>query len=152
MQETFTCLWRLITPPVTYLQAPHVLCPQKMSGKSLEQDIIQCFGPPCVCISNNGPTFTSHMMKQYLKKYGIEHHPAPPYARQANGLVERASATLVNTLKEISLTTWDLSTCPVYCWQSTLWSGAPLDTFHFFSFTLLLAQSPKGTSDWCNNL
>ncbi|XP_064481253.1 uncharacterized protein LOC135394440 [Ornithodoros turicata] len=48
--------------------------------------------------------------EQFFNKYGIQHRLSPPYTPQANGLVERANATLVTMLKKLSYSNpkaWD---------------------------------------------
>lgn len=67
-----------------------------MEGDTTATNLIQVlentfdwFGPPETVVTDNGPPFTSHQMKQFYEKYGIKHVTTPPYHPAGNGLAER---------------------------------------------------------------
>jgi len=46
---------------------------------TVENDIINQYGPPLTYISDNGSSFTSAKFQKFLEKYGIERLLSPPY-------------------------------------------------------------------------
>ena len=51
-------------------------------------------GYPNHIVTDSGVQFTSHEMKDYFAKRGIEHSTTTLYHPQANGLVERMNRTI----------------------------------------------------------
>ncbi|KAF0712350.1 Transposon Ty3-G Gag-Pol polyprotein, partial [Aphis craccivora] len=70
---------------------------------TVENDIINQYGPPLTYISDNGSSFTSAKFQQFLEKYGIEHLLSPPYPPHSNALIERSNATLIAVLSKYTL-------------------------------------------------
>lgn len=58
----------------------------------------QVHGTPRVIISDNGPGFHSHTMKDTMKMLGVTMHYTSPYHPQSNGTCERLNGTLINML------------------------------------------------------
>ena len=46
------------------------------------------YGIPDILISDNGPQFSSHEFRQFIKHYRIDHHTSSPYHPQSNGMAE----------------------------------------------------------------
>jgi len=70
---------------------------------TVENDIINQYGPPLTYISDNGSSFTSAKFQQFLEKYGIEHLLSQPYTPHSNGLIERSNATIIAVLSKYTL-------------------------------------------------
>ena len=54
------------------------------------QQIFSTHGLPEQIVSDNGPAFTSHKFKDYMKQCGIHHIRTSPYHPSSNGLAECA--------------------------------------------------------------
>ena len=65
------------------------------------QQIISTHGLPEQIVSDNGPAFTSHEFKDYMKQCGIHHIRTSPYHPSSNGLAERAVQTFKSSLKKL---------------------------------------------------
>lgn len=89
---------------------------KEITAKLTVQALHECFcryGIPESIKSDNGPQFTSDVLQEFCKEYGIELRKTTPYWPQANGEVERANRALKKRL-QISQETagadwkWDL--------------------------------------------
>jgi hypothetical protein len=67
----------------------------------LESNIFSRFGLPIEIISDNGPTFISGKLTQFLNKFGVKHFTSSTYYPQGNGQVESTNKNLVKILKKI---------------------------------------------------
>ena len=72
------------------------------------------FGTPKEFVTNNGPEFTSHYFKSFLRTWDFEHrtislhfHQSNGLVEQSNGLVEYAIRTAKCTLKKTKLANKD---------------------------------------------
>ena len=65
------------------------------------QQIFSTHGLPEQIVSDNGPAFTSHEFKDYMKQCGIHHIRTSPYHPSSNGLAERAVQTFKSSLKKL---------------------------------------------------
>ena len=63
------------------------------------ETIFSQFGYPEEIVSDNGPQFTSHEFKTFLKSCGIKHRLITPYWPAANATVERFNKTLGKAIK-----------------------------------------------------
>jgi transposase InsO family protein len=52
-------------------------------------------------ISDNGPTFISAKLTQFLSKFGVKHFTSSAYYPQGNGQAESTNKNLVKILKRI---------------------------------------------------
>ena len=52
------------------------------------KDIFACHGFPRLVVSDNGPQFVSHELREYLTAHHILHHRSAPYHPATNGLAE----------------------------------------------------------------
>ena len=57
-------------------------------------------GIPDVLISDNGPQFSSHEFRQFIKHYQIDHCTSNPYHPQSNGMAEKAVQTIKRLMKK----------------------------------------------------
>lgn len=64
--------------------------------------IFATHGLPDMIVTDNGPTFTSEVFKEFMVKNGIRHVCSAPYHPASNGLAERAVGTLKEGLKKMS--------------------------------------------------
>jgi hypothetical protein len=67
----------------------------------LESNIFSRFGLPIEIISDNGPTFISGKLTQFLNKFGVKHFTSSTYYPQGNGQVESTNKNMVKILKKI---------------------------------------------------
>jgi hypothetical protein len=67
----------------------------------LETNIFSRFGLPIEIIFDNGPTFISGNLTQFLNKFGVKHFTSSTYYPQGNGQVESTNKNLVKILKRI---------------------------------------------------
>jgi hypothetical protein len=65
------------------------------------EDIFTHFGVPCKIVTDQGTQFTSKLMKDLTKKYGIKHCKYYPYHPQDNGQVESTNKVLEAILTKI---------------------------------------------------
>ena len=65
------------------------------------------FGTPKELVTNNGPEFSSHYFKSFLKTWDFEHWTSSPHFHQSNGLVEHSIQTVKCTLKKAKLANED---------------------------------------------
>ena len=66
------------------------------------RSIFATHGLPDTVVSDNGPTFTSKVFKEFVEKNGIRHIRSAPYHPASNGLAERAVETLKDGLRKMS--------------------------------------------------
>jgi hypothetical protein len=76
--------------------------PQKNVMNTIDNDLTYMYGPTPHLHIRQSPWFMSKATQNLFAKYGIEHLPTP-YTAQANGLVERANATIISTLTKMAL-------------------------------------------------
>jgi hypothetical protein len=77
----------------------HLLDDQVISF--LENNIFSRFGLPLEIITDNGPTFISSKMTQFLAKLGVKHFTSSTYYPQGNGQVESTNKNLVRIFKRL---------------------------------------------------
>jgi transposase InsO family protein len=65
----------------------------------LYEDIFVLFGVPREIITNQGPQFASHLIKNIMQQFKIKHGMTTPYHPQENGQVE-----VTNKVLEVILT------------------------------------------------
>jgi transposase InsO family protein len=73
-------------------------------------DWITRYGAPLQITSDRGANFVSQVVALFCKLWNVEQHYSSAYHPQANGLVERFNATLVDMLRAFSLESgaiWD---------------------------------------------
>jgi transposase InsO family protein len=67
------------------------------------EDIFTFFGVPHEIVRDQGTQFTSKLMRELMKKYGIKYYKSSPYHPQDNGQVESKNkvleAMLTNTIQ-----------------------------------------------------
>ena len=63
------------------------------------REYISTWGLPVKVVTDNGPTFTSEMFANFLKKNGIKHIKTPPYHPASNGAAENAVKTFKTKFK-----------------------------------------------------
>jgi len=61
---------------------------EKYVVEFIYEDIITFFGVPCDIVTDQGTQFTSKMMKELTKMYGIKLHKSSPYHPQDNVQME----------------------------------------------------------------
>lgn len=61
-------------------------------------NIISHFGLPSTLVSDNGMPFKNKEVKQFLKKFHIQHHFSTPYYSQSKGQVEASNKTIEQIL------------------------------------------------------
>ena len=61
--------------------------------------LFSCHGIPSTLVSDNGPQYDSHEMKQFAESYGFCHLTSSPHYPQANGQAERAVRTVKGLLE-----------------------------------------------------
>ena len=62
---------------------------------------------PKELVTNNGPEFSSHYFKLFLRTWDFEHRTISQHFHQSNGLVERSIQTIKRTLKKAKLANED---------------------------------------------
>jgi transposase InsO family protein len=67
----------------------------------LETNIFSRFGIPLEIITDNGPTFISFKMTQFLAKLGVKHFTSSTYYPQGNGQVKSTNKNLVRIIKRL---------------------------------------------------
>ncbi|XP_036002862.1 uncharacterized protein K02A2.6-like [Fundulus heteroclitus] len=66
------------------------------------RSIFAIHGLPDTVVTDNGPTFTSEVFKEFMEKNGIRHVCSAPYHPASNGLAERAVETLKDGLRKMT--------------------------------------------------
>ena len=66
--------------------------------KALER-IISTYGIPNTVISDNGPPFQSHRIREFMEKYSINHQKITPRWPQSNGEVERFMTSITKIIR-----------------------------------------------------
>jgi transposase InsO family protein len=74
--------------PLKHAQDEHVI-------SFLESNIFSHFGLPIKIIFNNGPTFISGKLTQFLNKLGVNHFTSSTYYPQGNGQAESTNKNMV---------------------------------------------------------
>lgn len=77
----------------------------------LYEDIVWDFGCPDEILSDQGSSFMSEVMKEYLGKLKVKHLRATAYHPRTNGMVERLNGSLVSIVRkcaESNPQSWDL--------------------------------------------
>ncbi len=69
--------------------------------KLVTQFWIAPFGTPIFIQCDNGPLFTAHVTREFMKINDISQVFASPYHPQSNGLVERQNRTLISMLRVV---------------------------------------------------
>ena len=67
---------------------------EKSVVEFIYEEIFTRFGVPREIVTYQGTQFTSKLMKELTKKYGIRHCKSSPYHSQANGQVESTNKVL----------------------------------------------------------
>ena len=67
----------------------------------LENNIFSKFGLPLEIITNNGPTFISANLTQFLAKLGVKHFTSSAYYPQGNGQAESTNKNPVRIVKRL---------------------------------------------------
>jgi hypothetical protein len=67
----------------------------------LESNIFSRFDIPLEIITDNGPTFISAKLTQFLAKLGVKHFTSSAYYPQGNGKAESTNKNLVRIIKRI---------------------------------------------------
>jgi transposase InsO family protein len=67
----------------------------------LENNIFSRFGLPLEIITNNGPTFISAKLTQFLAKLGVKISTLSSYYPQGNGQAESTNKNLVRIIKRL---------------------------------------------------
>ena len=62
---------------------------------------------PKELVTNNGPEFSSHYFKLFLRTWDFGHRTISQHFHQSNGLVERSIQTIKRTLKKAKLANED---------------------------------------------
>lgn len=65
----------------------------------LKKDVFSLFGVPDFLHSDNGRQFESHMLADFLKKFGVTHVFTPKYSPQSNAS-ERVNRTILAAIRE----------------------------------------------------
>ena len=65
------------------------------------------FGIPKELITDNGPEFSSHKFRSFLKTWDILHKTISPHYHQSNGLAERSIQTVKRTLNKAKFNSED---------------------------------------------
>jgi transposase InsO family protein len=66
------------------------------------RSIFATHGLPDTVVSDNGPTFTSEVFKEFVEKNGIRHIRSALYHPASNDLAERAVETLKDGLRKMT--------------------------------------------------
>jgi hypothetical protein len=80
--------------PLRHSQNEHVIY-------FLETNIFSIFGIPLEITIDNGPTFISAKLTQFLSKLGVKHFTSSTYHPQGNGQAESTNKNLVRIIKRI---------------------------------------------------
>ena len=59
-------------------------------------------GLPQICVSDNGPSFTSEEFGEFMIRNSIRHVTSAPYHPSANGAAERAVQSFKNAMQKMS--------------------------------------------------
>ena len=71
--------------------------------KCVKRHLYACFAViklPKTLKSNNGPTYTSRALQQFLKIWSIKHSTGIPYNPQGQAIVERANQSLKHMIQK----------------------------------------------------
>lgn len=85
-------------------------CTAATAARFLQEEVICQFGTPKWILTDNGTHFTSSMMEQLLKRFGIIHLYSTPYHPQSNGQIERFNSTMdakIAALSNQNRSDWD---------------------------------------------
>jgi transposase InsO family protein len=67
---------------------------EKSVVEFIYEDIFTHFGVPREIVTDQGTQFTSKLMKEITKKYGIKYCKSSPYHPQSNGQVESTNKVI----------------------------------------------------------
>ena len=87
-----------------YSKWPEVAKMQSTSAPKLIKELRNIFartGIPCVCVSDNGPQFTSDTLDKFMKTNRIKHILTPTYHPKSNGLAERLVGSFKHSMKKM---------------------------------------------------
>ena len=59
-------------------------------------------GLPQICVSDNGPSFTSEEFGEFMTRNDIRHVTSAPYHPSTNGAAERTVQSFKNTMQKMS--------------------------------------------------
>ena len=79
-------------------------------------------GIPESIVSDNGSSFTSAEMKEFLTANGVKQITSSPYHPSSNGLAERAIQTCKSALKKMDESSLDIKVQRFRAFQRFIWS------------------------------
>ncbi len=113
----------------------------------LYERIFAEFGPPEELLSDNGPEFVAELCWQLCDLFGVSRRFITPYNPRANGKVERANRSFLQTLRAITPLaehdSWDVY-LPAAAYA---YNTAPHSTTGFSPFFLLFGREPTDGFD-----
>jgi transposase InsO family protein len=116
-------------------------------AKCLHEEIVCRYGCPGELHSDNGPQFTSEVIKELTALLGMDRSTTTPYRHQANGMAERAIKTMLGMLGTVVSEThddWDECLPSVRMAYNTSFNKAAGET----PFFLIYGTDPNMPSDY----
>lgn len=108
----------------------------------VKEAIVSIHGTPKVIRSDQGPQFTSHQWKDFLKEIGAKHSVTCPYSPQANGIDERVNGTLTRILRtnvDEHQEDWDLN----LIWAVRVYNNTVHESIGFSPYQVLHGRDPR---------